>query len=179
MEECNICLTKIKNQNKSRHEQSNKHKYFPNLIINKYIVRKLEIDKFRDIIQSYYDKHKKKFDNFFVCVMWKKNDVLIKKISVSSTTTPEKPHLFKPSMIELPIVKKVSPIDFLDTVDESITEGVDEIDIKFTSDLHDITFSHYMDQPKSMIQRKLIKKFFEEDYGKFDCNWLPKCFGNF
>ena len=81
-------------------------------------------------------------------------------------------------MIELPIVIRVSPIDFLDTVDKSITEGVDEIDIIFTSDPHDITFSHYMDQPKSMIQRKLIKKFIEEDYGNFDCNWLPECFGN-
>ena len=79
MEECNICLTKIKNQNKNRHEQSKKHKYFPNLIINKYIAQKPEIDNSRDIIQSYCDKHKKKFDNFSVCVMWKKNDVLIKK----------------------------------------------------------------------------------------------------
>ena len=34
-----------------------------------------------------------------------------------------------------------------------------------------------MIQPKSMIQRKLRKIFIEEDYGNFDYNWLPKCFG--
>ena len=39
--------------------------------------------------------------NFSICVMWKKNNVLINKISVPSTITFQKPHLFKPSMIEL------------------------------------------------------------------------------
>ena len=64
MEESNICLTK-KKRNKNKHQQSKKHKYFlSNVIKNKYIVRKDETDKFKDILQSYYDKHKKKFDNF-------------------------------------------------------------------------------------------------------------------
>ena len=27
MEECNICLTKIKKRNKNKHERSEKHKY--------------------------------------------------------------------------------------------------------------------------------------------------------
>ena len=44
MEECSICLSEIKNKNKKKHEQSKKHKYFSNLIINKYIVRNPEID---------------------------------------------------------------------------------------------------------------------------------------
>ena len=39
-----------------------------------------------------------------------------------------------------------------------------------------MTFSHYMAQPKSMLCRKLIRKFVEEDFGDFDYNWLPKCF---
>ena len=60
MEECNICPTKIKKKrNKNKHEQSKKHKYFSNLIMNKYILKNDEIDKFKDILQSYYDSHKK------------------------------------------------------------------------------------------------------------------------
>ena len=59
MKECDICLSTIKKQNKNKHQQSKKHKYFlPNLIINKYIVRNEEIDKFKDILQSYYEEHK-------------------------------------------------------------------------------------------------------------------------
>ena len=42
MEECNIRLTKIKKRNKNKHEQSKKHKYISNLIINKYIAKTLK-----------------------------------------------------------------------------------------------------------------------------------------
>ena len=67
MEECDICLTKIKKRNKNKHQQSKKHRYFlSNLIIKKYIVRNDEIDKFKDNLQSYYDKHKRKFIKFSV-----------------------------------------------------------------------------------------------------------------
>ena len=51
MEECNICLTKIKKRNKDKYEQSKKFKYFSNLILNNYFVRNPEIDDFKDIIQ--------------------------------------------------------------------------------------------------------------------------------
>ena len=59
MEECNICLTKIKKRNYNKHEQSKKHKYFSNQIINKYVVRNPEIDKFKDIIQTFSNIAKK------------------------------------------------------------------------------------------------------------------------
>ena len=73
MEECDICLTKIKKRNKKKHQQSKKHRYLlSNLIINKYIVRNDEIDKFKDILPSYYDKHKIKVNKFSVWIIWKK-----------------------------------------------------------------------------------------------------------
>ena len=53
---------------------------------------------------------------------------------------------------------------------------VDEIVLIITSDLKDMTFLHYMAQPKSMLCRKLVRSFFEEDFGDFDYNWLPNCF---
>ena len=97
-----------------------------------------------------------------------KNDIVINKISVPRKITIDKPHLFQPSMIELPIVIRVSPIDFLDTLDKNTTEKVDEIDIIILSDLDDITFSHYM--TKINDSTKTYKKFFEEDYCNFDYN---------
>ena len=108
--------------------------------------------------------------------MWKKNDVLINKISVPSTITLEKPHLFKPCMVELPIVIRVSPFDFLDTFDRNMNNGNDEINILIIFDLKIITLSHYMNQPRSMLCRKLERKFIEEDFRDFNYNWLPKCF---
>ena len=79
-------------------------------------------------------------------------------------------------MIELPAVIRMSPLDFLDTFDMNINNEVDEIKKIIISDLKDIKFSHYMAQPKSMLCRKLTRKFIEEDFGDFDYNWLPKCF---
>ena len=96
--------------------------------------------------------------------------MLINKISVPGLVTP-----FKPSMIELPIVVRVSTLVFLDTFDRNINNEVDEINIILISDLKDITFFHYMDQLKSMIQRKLERNFIEENFGDFDYKWLPSC----
>ena len=73
MEECKMCLTKIKMRNKNKHEQSKEHKYFSNLIINKYIVKNNEFYNLKDFIQPYYKIYRNKFDNLPVCVMWKKN----------------------------------------------------------------------------------------------------------
>ena len=55
MEECNICLTKMKMRKKNKHEQSKKHIYFSNLIMNKYIIKNNEFYKQKDIIQPYYN----------------------------------------------------------------------------------------------------------------------------
>ena len=108
--------------------------------------------------------------------MWKKNDMLINKISIPSTNTLQKPHLFQPIMIEIPIEVRVTPLGFLDTFDRNIKDEVDEIDILFISDLKDMAFSLYMAQRKSMLCRKLVRNFIEEDFGNFDYNWLPNCF---
>ena len=108
--------------------------------------------------------------------MWKKNDVLINNVFVPSTITIEKPHLSKSSIIGLPIVVRVLPLDFLDTFDRNISNEVDEIKTISISDLTDITFFHYMDQPKSMLCRKLVKNFIEKDFGDFDYKWFPKGF---
>ena len=44
MYECDICLAKIKKGNKNKHGKSMKHKnYCSNLIINKYIVKKMNL----------------------------------------------------------------------------------------------------------------------------------------
>ena len=149
-----------------------KHKHFSNLIIKRFIVGSPEIDKLKDILQHTKIFLKKKFDDFTVCAIWKENDVLINKISVPSTITLEKPHLFKPSLIELPIVVRVSPLGFLDTSDRNIDNEFDEIKILFITDLKNITFFLYMAQPNSKLCRKLFRRFIEEDFGNFDYNWL-------
>ena len=83
MYECDICLAKSKKRNKNKHEKSMKHRYFfSNMIVNEYIVKNIDINKFNDFLQSYCDEHKKKFNEFTVTIIWKKNDMIIIKISI-------------------------------------------------------------------------------------------------
>ena len=158
MEECNICLPKTKKRNKNKHEQSKKHKCsFSNLIINRYIVKNDEIDKYKDILRSYYDEHKKKFIDFTVCVIWKKNDVIINKISIPCIITVQKTHQFKPLWSEIPIYVEVISNKFLDIVNRNCVFTIisHEINIIFKFNSKDITLSHYMEQPRSKLCRKL------------------------
>ena len=97
MEECNICLTRIKRRNRKKHEQSKKHKYyFSNLIINKYIVNNDEFDNFKGIFKSHYVNQKKKFNSFDVLNDSKLNGEFIDKIRLSSRIVKKKTYrLFK------------------------------------------------------------------------------------
>ena len=68
-------------------KQSKKHKCFSNLNINEYIIKNDGSDNFKDILQSYYDKHKKKFDDFTVSVVWMNNALVVNKFSVPCIIT--------------------------------------------------------------------------------------------
>ena len=52
----------------------------------------------------------------------------------------------------------------------------DEINILFISDFKDIRFYHYMNQPKSMLSRKLIINLLQNQSGDYTHKWLPSCF---
>ena len=127
MEECNIYLSKIEIKNKKKHCLTKKHKHFSNLNINKYIVNDPKNDKLNDIILPYYNNHKKKFDTFTVCLMFKKNGELKVNISVPSMITREKRYMIASNIIGTPIVDKVTSVDHLDTFYSFITSVVDEI----------------------------------------------------
>ena len=122
------------------------------MIVNKYIVKNNDINKFKDILQSYCDEHKKKFNDFSVMIIWKKNDMIINKTSIPRTITLQRTHMFKPNMFEIPVYVKVTEREFLDIVDRNCVYNTisDEVDIIFKSKLREMTLQHYMKQPISM-----------------------------
>ena len=104
MEECDICLTQIRKRNKNRHQESKKHKYFlSNLIIYKYIVRKDEIDKVKDNLQSYYDKHKKRFDNFAVRIVCKRENQIVCDVKLPDGVIMEERWRVFPNINRIPM----------------------------------------------------------------------------
>ena len=151
MYKCSICLAKIKKRNKNKHEKTMKHRYFlSKMIVNKYLVKNNDINKFKDILQSYYNEYKKKFNEFTVTILWKKNDMIKNKISIARTITSQGTHMLKPDMFEIPIYVKVSEREFQDIVDRNCVHNIisDEIDIILISELTEMTLQHHMKQPR-------------------------------
>ena len=58
---CNVILQKTM---KTKHDQSKEHKYCSNLILTRYVMKDVEVPKFRDEFDPYFIEHAKKF-NFF------------------------------------------------------------------------------------------------------------------
>ena len=88
----------------------------------------------KDIFQSYYDEQKKKFNSFTLRVMWKKNGVLINKISAPVTITLQETHMFEPRWRDIPIYVGVSSRELVDKLDRNCINGkVDEINVIFIS----------------------------------------------
>ena len=116
MEECNFCLTKKSETKINMNYLRNMNIFFSNLILNKYVIKNGEIDKFNDILQSYYDEHKKKYNQFRIDIIWKKNVVIIKK-DISSvhnhvyTNTYVQTNYGRKAVLCKSIIKRISKYD--------------------------------------------------------------------
>ena len=53
-----------------------------------------------------------------------------------------------------------------------------EMKIVFLSDRDFGTYQHYLEQPKSLLERRLIKKVYENPKVNGNSSWLPLCLAN-
>ena len=88
--------------------------------------------------------------------------MIINKISFPCTTTFRKTHMFQPDMFEITIYVEVSKRDFQDIVDRNCAYKIisDEMDIIFIYKFKEMTLQNYMEQPRSILCRKLEKKLY-------------------
>ena len=173
--ECDICLTKLKKQNSKKHKQTNKHKNFcSNLRIIKYIVNKDEFDNFKGIFESHYVSHKKKFNSFGVFLVCKIIGKVSNKVKLPSSLVMEKKFTAFGKMVDgecelRPCFEYIDDYFFINKL-------YDEINIIFIPEFKDITFYHYMNQPKSMLFTKLIINLIQNQSGDYTHKWLRNCF---
>ena len=166
MIECDVCLTKIKKQNRKKHKQTKKHKYYSSsLITNKYIVNKDDIDNFKDNFKSDYASHKKQFNSFCVLIVCKMNGEVIDEIKLPSSIVMEKKYTAFGKMLDgecgiRPCFEYINDYFFIDNL-------YDEINIIFISDFKDLTFYHNMNQPKTMLSTKLIINLLQNQSGEY------------
>ena len=170
-----ICHSLKQRKNRTKHDNSKKHKYYSNMILNTYIVKDVKLDEFRDVMSKYYFDQMKKFNSFTVRVYSKVNKEIHFKLFV--------PHVVSFGMVVHSMTVNIieTACDFLNRakktyLTEHDIENIDEIEKGCISNPNDIKFNLYMDLPKPMICRKMIRRFFEvksEDISDFEYNWLP------
>ena len=90
MHRCELCNTYLLERNKTKHNQTKKHKYYSNLKLNRYVIKNVEVKKFKDVINPYFTAHTRKFNFFTVSILLRLYDeghLLSHKISVSNYVT--------------------------------------------------------------------------------------------
>ena len=56
---CEECHLLIQRKIKTKHINAKKHKSYPNLVLNTYIVKDVKLDKLQDVDYKYYFDHMK------------------------------------------------------------------------------------------------------------------------
>ena len=54
-------------RNKTKRNKTKKHKYFSKLILNRYIIKNVEMNKFKVVFNHNFIKQTQKFNLFTVC----------------------------------------------------------------------------------------------------------------
>ena len=117
-----------------------------------------------------------------------KNNEIVRDIKLPDKQIVEKRCYIAPdiNLIEMNLIQydvdKISKImmgscvEFLDTYYNFDNDFCNELSIKIISGLRDISFFLFMKQPKSMLCRKLVKNFIEEENIEvYEYKWLPNC----
>ena len=87
MYRCELCNTILQKRNKIKHNQTKKHKYYSNLIINRYVNKNVEVNKFKDEFNPSFVPHTRKFTSFTIHIsirFFENEDIRNKEIRVTN-----------------------------------------------------------------------------------------------
>ena len=176
---CELCDAILQKRNKTKHNQTKKHKYYSNLILNRLVINNVEVAKFKYVFNPYFTHHSRKFNFFTIHITLKPfqgKTITQHKIDVTNYVT------YNIQSEYCSTHSTESANDFLHRF-ISIYYGhnyslkiIPEIEIVFISDPKDITRQHYLEQSKSMLCRKLIRRFHVSTPLDFEYSWLPDSF---
>ena len=132
----------MQKRNKTKHNQTKKHKYHSSLILNRYVIKNIEVIKFKDVFNPYFIEHTRKINFHTVCITLKPHldESSIKhEISLSNYVT------YKKESEHYTTFTTYSASDFLHRVisiyfrHRCSPKIFPEIEINFISDPKDIT----------------------------------------
>ena len=116
--------------------------------------------------------HRMKFNEFEILTRLKTGDNIKNIFNVKIINIQHDFKMGKPFWVIIAFTTE------LDKIDDMFENGVNyEVEIIFVSHLKNITYNHYREQPKSMLVRKLLRRYKENGINKnFENNWVPDLF---
>ena len=90
MYRCELGNTIVQKRNKTKHNQTKIHKYYSNLILNRYVIKNVEVSKFKDVFNHYFTAHTRKFIFFAVQITlrpFESEDILNHNMNLSNYVT--------------------------------------------------------------------------------------------
>ena len=69
MYRCELCNTFLEERNKTKHNQTKKHNFYSNMILNRYVIKNVEVIKFKDLFNPYLTARTRKFNFFTVSIL--------------------------------------------------------------------------------------------------------------
>ena len=69
-----LCNTILLQRNKTKHNRTKKQKFYSNLILNGYVIKDVELIKYKDIFNPYFIEHTKLFNLSTKCIFLRFND---------------------------------------------------------------------------------------------------------
>ena len=166
---------------KTKHNQTKKHKYYSNLILIRYVFKIVELIKFQDEFNPYFIPHTRRFTFFTIHLslrLFEDEDIWNNQISVTNNViyNIQREHFsIRTSELANDFLHRVISIHCSRSRKGSM-KRIPEREIVFISDPKDITQNHYLEEPKSMLCRKLNRRFHESTPLDFEYNWLPDNF---
>ena len=136
---------------KKRHINSEHHKLLTKSIITNYMVENPNFFNMKEILKKYIDNYNKKFVLYIINIKWKVHFL----DSVIDIKSDRLCNLYIPSKKLRPYL--ISKIDCLEDEGHRFSH-ISQMNIKFVSNIRDITYEEYLRMPKPMIEWTLIKK---------------------
>ena len=148
---CDLCDKSIRIRSKKMHLNSQSQKSLTRSIICKHTVENPSFFHMVDLLKNFVDEYNKKFEFYIIVCKWKLHfsDTIIniKSDRLYNIYIPRR-------KLRLYLLSKIE--DF-ETADRKFSH-LSEMNIEFISNLRNMTYQHYLQIPKPMIEWNIIRK---------------------
>ena len=148
---CEICDKSVNIKSRKRHLNSRYHKSLSSCTISKYTIENPSFLHIQDILKNYVNDYNKKFVLYKIICKWKLHfsDIII-NIKSKRLYNNNRPNWNLRSYL-------ISKIEDFENKGHKFSH-ISEMNVVFISKLRNMTYQHYLQIPKSMLEWTMIKK---------------------